>query len=125
MTDAIRERHVEARSQSTGIGKGICAWCGDTGDDWPCDTRVVLDALTSQEDRNRIHAKRYIAQQDDAETAIADAVQKMDAARADADRLAEALGLAMEYGGDAIRAYASKGIYEQCREALRQHEAVR
>jgi len=42
--DTIHKRHVEMRSQTTGKGKGICNYCGDTGSPWPCDTRVVLDA---------------------------------------------------------------------------------
>ena len=66
--DTIRERHTLMRGQSTGASKGICYRCNAQ---WPCDTRVVLDALdvaerqrdtygdtlqTAHEDRKRYRA---------------------------------------------------------------------
>jgi hypothetical protein len=73
---------------------GTFAFCDFEQVDWPCDTAVVLAALDSQMDRNRIEAKRLWAAQDGfalSERVIADAIKKLDAARADADALAEHL----------------------------------
>lgn len=117
--DAIRTKHVRW-GHPDGRG-GHCMGCKHK---WPCDTRVVLDALDEMEDRAVGNAYQ-------AATADLD----RDAARADADRLAEALlPVQWSYADDignydccpTCLAYAPKHKADcSIGEALRQHDEAR
>ena len=93
--DTIRERHVACDDAPPGNPLNECAWCSDS---WPCDTGIVLDALDVAQPL--IDALRF---------ALSDA-------RADAERLAEALRRRHGY-----KCNAPKGPCDAC-EALRQYE---
>jgi hypothetical protein len=95
--DTIRKRHVQEGDR--------CVWCiapRGKGQSWPCDTRVVLDAL----DRERARGTTWL--------------NTKDAARADAERLARAARVLVKgwYGNGFDPATFA------VREALRQHDAL-
>ena len=100
--DAIRERHQQEGDFDA------CEYCGSkvVEDGWPCDTRIVLDALDSSRKAHR-DAHEMASWYEDRERA----------ARADADRLAEALRAYME-AEDSFR----DTTYDTAIEALRLHD---
>ena len=106
MTDTIRERHVRYEPSTipwqAEPDPNVCASCHQ---DWPCDTRVVLDAL----DEDRIASA--LLRETKAQTA-----EK--AARADADRLAEAL----QHVYGAWRVDHDGKEWPLAHKALRQHD---
>ncbi len=72
--DTIKERHHEVAIQDDGTPLCLCDLS------WPCDTRVVLDSLDEKAQGYRLLVHN-----------IADLLSDETAARADADRLDEAL----------------------------------
>ena len=121
--DAIRERHPEGQEHICGARR--------FDDKRPCDTRVVLDAL----DARGVELDKRTVERDGMEMVASQLQSERDAARADADRLAEAaMAAADEWeqattdmlvwfakGGDGFHEFPREA-YNALREALRLHE---
>ena len=106
--DALRERH---RKVAILTERNIIEqkWCVECRTDWPCDTRVVLDAL------------------DAVDVAYAEEAKCHDTDKADADRLAEALRACLvifQRDGWNTRPDIANAVYP-ARAALRQYEAAK